>query len=169
MKIQHKYLFLSIFTFTLFCSQAASSVFLQKEGHNSENLCKTSEIFFISPKNGQKFNNSDVKFIFGSKNIILSPAGIKPNKTGSCELHGHHHLIINKEYDVKDNINEPIPFQANILHFGGGQQEADLKLQPGKYQFQLVLGDYDHKPIKLQQNGGSYLRSQIITIEIINE
>ena len=54
-----------------------------------------------------------------------------------------HHLLI----DVNEplNPNEPIPQDKNpILHFGGGQTEARIELQPGKHTLQLVLGDAKH-------------------------
>jgi hypothetical protein len=57
---------------------------------------------------------------------------------------GHHHLLI----DVNEplDVNEPIPQDKNHLHFGAGQTEARIELQPGKHTLQLVLGDAKHYP-----------------------
>ena len=60
----------------------------------------------------------------------------------------------------------PIPFAQNVLHFGGGQTQADLTLSPGKYTLQLVLGDYEHKPVKFQEDNNPVV-SDIINIEIL--
>jgi len=43
-------------------------------------------------------------------------------------------------------VNEPIPQDKNHLHFGAGQTEARIELQPGKHTLQLVLGDTKHYP-----------------------
>ena len=57
---------------------------------------------------------------------------------------GHHHLLV----DVNEalDVNEPIPQDKNHLHFGAGQTETRLELQPGKHTLQLVLGDAKHFP-----------------------
>jgi len=81
---------------------------------------------------------------------------------------GHHHLIINNEYDVVANSKDPIPYGKNILHFGGGQTEAVLTLSPGKYILQLALGDYEHTPIKPKNASANNLPivSKKIVVEI---
>ena len=82
---------------------------------------------------------------------------------------GHHHLIINNAYEVLNFENEPIPYATNILHFGGGQTEAELSLPPGSYSLQLVIGNYEHKPINQinSDDGYSPIVSKIINIEIL--
>ena len=81
---------------------------------------------------------------------------------------GHHHLIINDVYDVNNSKDIPIPYGKNILHFGGGQTEAELSLPPGKYSLQLVLGDYEHRPVKPIGSSNNYqpITSEKIYIEI---
>ena len=106
---------------------------------------------------------------FGSKNILISPAGVKVEKVKECFVSGHHHLIINGAYDVLGNIKQPIPYGKNILHFGGGQTEANLSLPPGKYSLQLVLGDHEHGPVKVFKKSESYdvVMSEEISIEVL--
>ncbi len=128
--------------FLLFLSPFAVSI------ENLDKNCDDIELFFISPKDGFQSNSKDFKVEFGVKNIVISPAGIEVKKTKECHVSGHHHLIINESYDVITNKDLPIPFERNVLHFGGGQTEATLSLPAGKYTLQLVLGDYEHKPIK---------------------
>ena len=43
-------------------------------------------------------------------------------------------------------MDEPIPNNAQHLHFGGGQTETVLDLPPGKHTLQLLLGDANHVP-----------------------
>ena len=94
--------------------------------------CDDIELFFLSPIDGFQSSNKEFKVEFGTKNIIISPAGIEVENIKDCHISGHHHLIINNSYNVQENIGIPIPFDRNILHFGGGQTETLLTLPPGK-------------------------------------
>jgi hypothetical protein len=68
----------------------------------------------------------------------VAPAGIdKPNT-------GHHHLLIN--VDKLPSMDQPLPSDENHRHFGGGQTEVELNLEPGTHSLQLVLGDKNHVP-----------------------
>ena len=71
--------------------------------------------------------------------------------------------------EIKSFENQPIPYGANILHFGGGQKEAELSLPPGKYSLQLAIGDYEHKPINRNRSDQKYdpILSEIINVEIL--
>lgn len=131
--------------------------------------CSNVELFFKSPQNGFKSKAKEFKVEFGSKNILISPAGIIVEKVKKCFVSGHHHLIINGAYDVLDNPKQPIPYGKNILHFGGGQTEANLSLPPGKYSLQLVLGDYEHVPLEVFEYNKSndVVLSEIISIEVL--
>jgi hypothetical protein len=40
----------------------------------------------------------------------------------------------------------PIPADANHVHFGKGQTEAQVALAPGKHTLQLLLADHLHIP-----------------------
>ena len=95
--------------------------------------CSEIELFFIAPNDGFKSNSQKLTVKFGSNNILISPAGVVVDNVGNCEVSGHHHLIINNAYEVLNFENEPIPYATNILHFGGGQTEAELSLPPGSY------------------------------------
>ena len=130
--------------------------------------CDDIELFFKSPQDGLIIENQKFKVEFGTKNINISPAGVIVEQTNNCLVSGHHHLIINNAYDVRNFENQPIPYDTNILHFGGGQKEAELTLQPGKYSLQLVIGNYQHMPISRTGSGKKYnpIVSKIINIEI---
>ena len=128
--------------------------------------CSNVELYFKSPQDGFKSKAKEFKVEFGAKNILISPAGVKVEKAKKCFVSGHHHLIINGAYDVLDNEKQPIPYGKNILHFGGGQTEANLSLPPGKYSLQLALGDYEHMPVATNDYKELVI-SEIINIEIM--
>jgi hypothetical protein len=93
-------------------------------------------VYFVDLKEGQTVPPNFVVH-FGLTNIGVAPAGTDhPNS-------GHHHLLIDTELPP---LNEPIPSDFNHLHFGAGQTEAQLSLQPGPHTLQLLLGDKDHIP-----------------------
>ena len=94
-----------------------------------------------------------MRLVFGIKNFNIAPAGI--NNVDS----GHHHLIINAELP---NLNRPIPSADNYIHFGKGQTETTIVLNPGKHTLQLLLGDFSHVP------HSEPIYSEKITIEILN-
>jgi Domain of unknown function (DUF4399) len=94
------------------------------------------EAYFVDIKDGQHL---PVKAVihFGLRNMGVAPAGVdKPNT-------GHHHLLIDAELPPLD---KPIPNDFNHLHFGAGQTETELKLNPGEHSLQLLMGDKDHIP-----------------------
>lgn len=43
-------------------------------------------------------------------------------------------------------MSQPLPATENILHFGGGQTEVEVTLEPGEHSLQLLLGNYLHIP-----------------------
>ena len=92
-------------------------------------------LYFITPTDGDTVATT-FTVRFGLKGMGVAPAGMdKPNT-------GHHHLLIDA-----DSLPEPgKPMGKNVQHFGGGQTEAELTLEPGMHTLQLVLGDKNHVP-----------------------
>jgi hypothetical protein len=43
-------------------------------------------------------------------------------------------------------MDAPLPATDQLIHFGAGQTETTLDLEPGDYTFQLVLGNHLHIP-----------------------
>ena len=104
---------------------------------SSSSISKNESIYIISPRNEDEVKNP-VKIIFGLKGMGVAPAGtIKSNS-------GHHHLLIN--LDELPDLKLPLPSNENLLHFGLGQTETELKLKKGSNSLQLILGDYMHIP-----------------------
>ena len=93
--------------------------------------------YIISPAHGEVVTGP-VVVKFGLKGMGVAPAGIKfPDA-------GHHHLLINAT-ELPD-LNAPIPSDDVHRHFGKGQTETTLDLEPGTYTLQIILGDQFHIP-----------------------
>lgn len=107
--------------------------------------------YFIAPRNGDKIAGP-VTVKFGLQGYGVAPAGVIQEKTG------HHHLLIN--VDQLPPLDQPLPKNDQVRHFGGGQTETSLELPKGRHTLQLVLGDGNHVPI-----GKEYI-SEKITIEV---
>jgi Domain of unknown function (DUF4399) len=100
------------------------------------------KVYFVSPKDGESVT-SPVLVRFGLKGMGIAPAGVDFENTG------HHHVLVDRDAVtaaspmMKDYMQTEVP---DLLHFGKGQTEAEVKLAPGKHTLQLVLGDQDHHP-----------------------
>jgi hypothetical protein len=92
--------------------------------------------YIISPMEGERVK-SPFTVRFGLRGMGVTRAG------DSAKNVGHHHLLV----DVTEPLDasEPIPTGRKHLHFGAGQTETELNLEPGKHTLQLVLGDAEHK------------------------
>ena len=91
---------------------------------------------FIQPKDGDTVEPTFLAK-FAVTGMEVSPAGeIKPGT-------GHHHLLVDAPLP---DLSQPVPKDAQHLHFGGGQTETTLTLAPGKHTLQLLLGDFAHVP-----------------------
>jgi hypothetical protein len=108
-------------------------------------------VYIIEPEDGSEVINP-VRVVFGLSGMGVAPAGV--DKPGT----GHHHLLI----DLKQlpDLTKSIPTDENHLHFGGGQTETTLNLEPGNHDLQLILGNWFHVPHSIP------LISKKITIEV---
>lgn len=111
------------------------------------------EAYIVSPADGAKVKGP-VKVVFGLKGMGIAPAGVEfPNS-------GHHHLLIDAAAPKGEELDLPIPDDANHKHFGKGQTEVELALAPGKHTLQLLLGDHGHVPLD------PVVASKVITITV---
>ncbi|MCL6416528.1 DUF4399 domain-containing protein [Aestuariirhabdus sp. Z084] len=94
-------------------------------------------VYIVSPKNGDVVT-SPVLVQFGLTGMGVAPAGVDKANTG------HHHLLI--DVDTLPDMSKPVPSDKNHRHFGGGQTEVSVELEPGTHTLQLLLGDYSHVP-----------------------
>ncbi len=99
-------------------------------------ICAEPELYFIEPKDGS-VHDETVEIIFGLKNFGVAPAGYNVPNTG------HHHLIIDADLP---NLGLPIPANKNYVHFGLGQTETTINLEPGTHTLRLLMGNYLHIP-----------------------
>tara|TARA_B110000444_G_scaffold176792_1_gene165411 strand:- start:75 stop:494 length:420 start_codon:yes stop_codon:yes gene_type:complete len=106
-------------------------------GQNISSAPEGARVYFISPTNGSVVD-SPVIVRFGLSNMGVAPAGV--NREGT----GHHHLLI----DVNElpSLITSLPSSAQIRHFGQGQTEVQLQLNPGDHSLQLLMGNYLHVP-----------------------
>ncbi len=91
--------------------------------------------YIVSPANGATVS-SPVKVVFGLNGMGVAPAGVQANNTG------HHHLLVNGA----QLPNLDMPLGSDVTHFGGGQTETTIELEPGTHTLQLILGDHLHIP-----------------------
>lgn len=92
-------------------------------------------VYIVSPQNGDTVGTT-FTVVFGLSGMGVAPAGIQMPNTG------HHHLLINKE--TLPDLGQPLG--ADVMHFGLGQTETTVTLEPGQHTLQLVLGDHMHVP-----------------------
>lgn len=93
--------------------------------------------YIIFPQDGEVVGQN-VKVKFGLSGMGVAPAGVDMKNTG------HHHLLIDeKELPAMDK-----PMGGDIIHFGGGQTETTIDLEPGEHTLQIILGDKNHVPHK---------------------
>ncbi|MBL7685257.1 MAG: DUF4399 domain-containing protein [Deltaproteobacteria bacterium] len=98
---------------------------------------KGAKVFFVNLKDGQELSNP-IKIQMGSEGIAIEPAGeVKDNS-------GHHHLLVDLEKIPA--LDQSLPMNDQILHFGKAQTEAEIQLSPGKHTLQLLLAGGNHVP-----------------------
>ncbi len=90
--------------------------------------------YIISPANGETVSQT-FTVRFGLEGMGIAPAGMQKASTG------HHHLLIDGEMP---DLNKPLG--KDVKHFGGGQTEAEITLEPGEHTLRLILADHLHIP-----------------------
>lgn len=96
-------------------------------------------VYFISPEDGATVT-SPVTVQFGLQGMGIAPAGVEQEGTG------HHHLLIDVDSSNMPAMDMPLPTSDHVVHFGGGQTETTIELEPGEHTLQLLLGDHRHVP-----------------------
>ncbi len=90
-------------------------------------------LYIASPLDGETVS-SPFTVTFGLRGMGVAPAGTDKKNTG------HHHILI----DSNELPAQNLPMGDAVKHFGGGQTEAMLTLEPGTHTLQLILGDKFH-------------------------
>ncbi|MEO1677753.1 MAG: DUF4399 domain-containing protein [Pseudomonadota bacterium] len=102
------------------------------------------QVYFVGLEDGDTVS-SPLTVHFGLVGMGVAPAGT------DVEATGHHHLLIDRaafgEGDFgAEEFELAVPNDDNHRHFGGGQTEVTIELEPGERTLQLVLGDHGHVP-----------------------
>ena len=132
--INFKKAFNRLFISTLLFA-GASQVAVASDVLKSKPAPEGASVYIVSPADGAEVT-SPVTVVFGLKGMGVAPAGVEREKTG------HHHLLVDQE----DMPKLDAPMGNPPLHFGGGQTETTLELEPGEHSLQLILGNYLHVP-----------------------
>jgi hypothetical protein len=107
-------------------------------------------LFVANLVDGQTVS-SPVRVAFGLQGYGVAPAGVTMPNTG------HHHLFIDT---TEVTPGAPVPASPNHIHFGGGQTETVVELEPGTHTLMLVLADANHVPFSPS------IQSEPITITV---
>lgn len=105
---------------------------------------ENAEVYFANLSDGDTVEGP-VTVIFGLEGMGVAPAGMEADETG------HHHVLINRPLlgegpDGSEEMNGTLPADENHRHFGGGQTQTTLDLEPGTHTLQLVFADHNHVP-----------------------
>ena len=89
---------------------------------------------FITPKDGSTVK-SPVHVKFAVKGKTVEKAGEVVDGTG------HHHVIVDGSF-VEEG--QAVPADATHIHYGGGQLEADIEIEPGEHTLTMQFADGGH-------------------------
>ena len=92
-------------------------------------------VHFVEPKDGAEVS-SPVKLVFGLEGATVKPAG--ELKAGT----GHHHLILDGEPTPTEKV---VPADETHIHYGKGQTEAEIELEPGEHTLIMQFADGLHR------------------------
>jgi hypothetical protein len=99
----------------------------------------TAEAYFTNLTNDAKIE-TPFRVTFG----LSGGWGLAPISKPISGKSGHHHLLINRELPL--DFKTALPFNDQYIHFGKGQMETVLTLEPGTYTLRLLLADDKHLP-----------------------
>jgi hypothetical protein len=126
---------LVVFGFALLGSVALAQDATKSAGPPRPKAPHGATVFIVSPKNGATVGQ-DVLVKFGVKGIAVAPASdTAPNS-------GHHHLLIDQK--ELPPLDAPIPNDATHKHYGKGQTQDTIHLEPGDHTLQLDFADAAH-------------------------
>ena len=92
-------------------------------------------VYFIEPKDGAEVR-SPVKVVMGVEGMEIKPSG------GVVQGTGHHHILVNQGPMRGGKV---IPTDKTHLHYGKGQTEATIELEPGEYTLTMQFADGLHR------------------------
>ncbi len=96
---------------------------------------------FLTPEDGDTVE-SPVELEGEVEGIELAPAG------DAVVGEGHLHVLVDHEgFEEGETIPGPAPEaeEDGIYHWGDGQSEGEIELEPGEYDLTLIIGDGPHR------------------------
>ena len=99
----------------------------------------TADAYFLNLEDGAKIE-TPFRLAFG----LAGGWGLAPISSAAAGKSGHHHLLVNR--DLPLDFTKALPFNDQYIHFGKGQMETVLTLEPGTYTLRLLLADDKHVP-----------------------
>lgn len=97
------------------------------------------EAYFTNLEDGAKIE-TPFRAAFG----LSGGWGLAVITSATAGKSGHHHLLVNR--DLPLDFKKALPFNDQYIHFGKGQMETVLTLEPGDYSLRLLLADDKHLP-----------------------
>lgn len=95
----------------------------------------SARVNFVKPQDGASVT-SPVELEFGVDGATIKPAGELVAGTG------HHHLIIDHD---PTPIGVAVPADDTHIHYGKGQTQDTIELEPGEHRLSLQLADGMHR------------------------
>jgi hypothetical protein len=128
------------------------------DGHLAWPASEGAYVYFIDLEDGATVT-SPVLVRMGVNGMGVAPAGTEKEGTG------HHHILLNRPAmgEGEDGAEEwtyGVAADDNHIHYGGGQTETTLDLEPGTHTLQMVFGDMNHVPF------GPQMVTEVITITV---
>jgi hypothetical protein len=103
-------------------------------------------VFFVEPQDGATVK-SPVHLQFGLEGYELAP--VPEGEITAAQVRaglGHHHVGV--EQDCLPAGTEIVRGTPNWVHFGQGDTQMDIQLEPGPHKLTLQLGDDLHRTIE---------------------
>lgn len=97
-------------------------------------MADSAYVFFKHPADGATVP-SPVFIEMGVSGMQIEPAGAVK------EGFGHHHILINQSSWPEGTV---IPMSDSTIHYGKGQTDTTLELEPGEYTISLQFADGVH-------------------------
>ena len=152
-----------IFLFIIVCGVAFACSSNKKSDESSENEAQNEtasneteaeeikpEVFFLLPHDGDTVGTT-VSVSMGVKGMEVEPAG------AVNEGKGHHHIIIDGSFIEKGVV---VPADSTHIHYGKGQTEVEVTLQPGTHTLTMQFADGFH------QSYGESMSAQITVVVV---